>query len=265
MRFTRPLLILATLQILYGQTDSLHFEVASVRMTEAKSNADRSEFTGGPGTRSPELVRARNQPLRYFIEVAYAVELDQIEGPTWINTQRYDIAAKVPANATKEQFRIMLQELLAERFQVVLHHAMRIKPIYQLVLAPGGHKLKPSTSLVSMTNQVTTGNHLRLQSNESFDVFVARLRTFLSLSILTGGQTIPATTTRIADETGITGRYEIVLEYSRSTPSGAGDEVGDRPDFFTALREQLGLRMVEAKISVDTIVVDSANRIPTDN
>ena len=76
---------------------------------------------GGPGTPDPGRYTTSNMTLKGLLVSAYDVKAYQITGPAWIETERYDIVAKVPAGATKEQFRVMLQNLLAERFKIELH------------------------------------------------------------------------------------------------------------------------------------------------
>src|ERR1039458_3016198 len=75
---------------------------------------------------------------------AYAVKGYQINGPKWLDSERFDIVAKIPKGATKEQFQLMLQNLLAERFKLTLHHETKELPMYALVVGKGGHKLKES-------------------------------------------------------------------------------------------------------------------------
>ena len=75
---------------------------------------------------------------------AYDVKPYQVSGPDWLDTERYDIAAKVPAGATKEQVNAMWQSLLAERFGVTLHHESKEFQVEELVIGRGGHKLKES-------------------------------------------------------------------------------------------------------------------------
>jgi uncharacterized protein (TIGR03435 family) len=76
---------------------------------------------------------------------AYDIKTYQVNGPVWLNTERYDIVARVPAGATKEQVNVMWQKLLTERFGVVLHHESREFQVEELVIGKGGSKLKETT------------------------------------------------------------------------------------------------------------------------
>jgi uncharacterized protein (TIGR03435 family) len=119
------------------------FEVASVKPSGPRSirNSD-----GGPGTHDPERFSFTGAVLRDLLYRAYGLEdyQQQISGPGWIDTEKYDIAVKIPPGATKEQFRQMLANLLAERFQLKVHHETKQLPVYELVVGKNGPKLKES-------------------------------------------------------------------------------------------------------------------------
>src|SRR5579863_9726560 len=100
---------------------NLSFEVASVRPSAPGARPDPSR----EGTVDAELVTFRNAQLIQIIRVAYGVDFDRISGPAWLYDEKYDIVAKVPPGTTKEQSNVMLQNLLAERFKMALHHVSR--------------------------------------------------------------------------------------------------------------------------------------------
>ncbi len=129
----------------YSQTTP-SFEVASVRPHDPQAN-DSPGRTGGPGTHDPEHYFARGMPLRILLCTAFAAAdcQQQISGPGWIDSEKYDLAANVPPGTTKEQFQKMLQNLLTERFQLVLRQETKILPVYELVIAKNGPKLKESS------------------------------------------------------------------------------------------------------------------------
>jgi uncharacterized protein (TIGR03435 family) len=85
-----------------------------------------------------------NVSLKNILMNAYGVKGYQINGPKWLDSERFDIAAKIPKDTTKEQFKLMLQNLLAERFKLTLHHETKELPMYALVVGKGGAKLKES-------------------------------------------------------------------------------------------------------------------------
>ena len=120
------------------------FEVASVRVTTPANDgrALAMQCNGGPGTSDPERLRCTNAPLMMLICIAYGVQYYQVFGPGWIATDGYDISAKIPAGVTRVQYGQMLQSLIAERFQLVLHHETRNSTAYSLVVAKGGIKIQ---------------------------------------------------------------------------------------------------------------------------
>jgi uncharacterized protein (TIGR03435 family) len=136
--------------MVFGQsTASLpSFEVASVKVAEQpKPDAQGRLFImrgcrGGPGTTDPGTLTCNNTPLRQLLVTAYTLKNYQVEGPAWLDTDGYDIVAKVPAGTTKEDFNLMLQSLLAERFKVAVHRETKSMQVYALSIGKGGPKVK---------------------------------------------------------------------------------------------------------------------------
>jgi bla regulator protein BlaR1 len=147
----RPLLfVLATCSCALAQTadSSLTFDVASVKVT---GGSDAAVFTtregSGASTRpavDPILFTRRRATLASLLPAAYDLRPQQVIGPAWLTSERYDIMARVADCATPQQQLIMLRNLLAERFQVKLHREQRDLPVYDMVIAKGGSKLKQS-------------------------------------------------------------------------------------------------------------------------
>src|SRR4051812_689501 len=100
------------------------FEAASVRPAQTDARA-RSSMRGGPGTSDPGQITYTNVMLMSVLLRAYDVKTYQVTGPDWLSSRRYDITAKIPPGATKEQFNRMLQGLLVDRFHLALHHETR--------------------------------------------------------------------------------------------------------------------------------------------
>src|ERR1700678_430352 len=124
------------------------FEVASVKASVPVPPNGGGYFgspRGGPGTADPTLITWSYATLRALLMTAYDVKTYQLNGPPWLNTERYDIVAKVPAGATKEQVNVMWQKLLAERFGVVLHHESREFEVNELIIDKDGSKLRATT------------------------------------------------------------------------------------------------------------------------
>jgi uncharacterized protein (TIGR03435 family) len=122
----------------------LEFEVASIKpSTLPGRGAIRLGQQGGPGSGDPGRVTYSFSTIQDLIVDAYSVKRSQVlGGPNWLDSERFDIVAKVPAGAPKEQVRIMLQNLLAERFKLALHRETKEMPIYALVVGAKGPKLK---------------------------------------------------------------------------------------------------------------------------
>jgi uncharacterized protein (TIGR03435 family) len=121
------------------------FEVASVKpAAPITGNRIAVMMRGGPGTPDPGQITYSNVTLKNVLTNAYGVKSFQISGPGWLDTERYDIVAKLPRGATKEQFMVMLQNLLAERFQLTLHREKKDLPMYALVVGKNGPRMKES-------------------------------------------------------------------------------------------------------------------------
>src|SRR5579872_3652428 len=121
------------------------FVAASIKPAAPMANGRMMiGMRGGPGTPSPAQMTYNNVSLADILQQAYDVKSYQVSGPDWMSSARFDMVAKVPAGTTKAQSRVMLQNLLAYRFKLVLHHSTKESSIYALVVAKGGPKLKES-------------------------------------------------------------------------------------------------------------------------
>lgn len=204
----------------------------------------------------------------------------QIKGPSWISSERYDVQVKLPAGATKDQVRVMWQNLLAERFGLVSHHESKEFQVEELVVAKTGHKLKesagdPDFALSGQPPQfkdgalLTPGFVLRIMpvANGVNIHAVARAQ---PLSKLTG--TITNVVGRpVLNKTGLSGTYDFALDFnapSLSLPQGPGgveQPAESGPEIGAAVEQQLGLRLVSAKADIDMLIVDKAEKAPTTN
>jgi uncharacterized protein (TIGR03435 family) len=119
------------------------FEVASLKPARSDTRV-RSSMRGGPGTPDAEQITFTNVTLMSVLMRAYDVKNYQVTGPAWLSSERYDIAAKVAPGTAKEQFNLMLQNLVAERFHLALHHETKEFQGYELVVSRSGSKLKIS-------------------------------------------------------------------------------------------------------------------------
>jgi uncharacterized protein (TIGR03435 family) len=125
----------------------LEFEVASIKLSALPGRGViRLGRQGGPGSRDPGRVTYAFSTIRDLIVDAYGVKPSQVSGgPKWLDSERFDIVAKLPEGATKEQVKVMLQNLLTERFKLTLHRETKELPIYALMVDAKGPKLKDST------------------------------------------------------------------------------------------------------------------------
>jgi len=202
-----------------------------------------------------------DRPLLSFIMVAYNLSQKPVVGdPLPGNADLFDLDAKIdPADLpaaplSSRQLANMLQPVLADRFQLRLHHETRIRPVYNIVLAKGGLKLKesvptaPGTPLGSCYH-TSVGNGLRVEHNCTMNDV---------RNILEG-----PSGRYFIDKTGLTGRYDFELHWTPDdTPTDS--QFAGGPSIFTAVQEQLGLRLEPANAPVDVLVIDSAQS-PTVN
>jgi len=138
-------LLIFTCSLAYSQT----FDAASVKPAAPPARDGRGgttfQFaTGGPGTKDTGRIHYPNRTMKALLMNAYDVKSFQITGPAWLDTERFDITATMPADTTQEQFRAMLQHLLAERFKMTVHRETKELPMYSVTLAKGGPKMTES-------------------------------------------------------------------------------------------------------------------------
>jgi len=298
----RSLAGLLVLGFAFGQaTDNLTFEVASVKPAAPPQPGGPVFFgsRGGPGTPDPGQITS-SIDLKNLLMTAYAVKNYQVNGPGWLDTERYDIVAKVPEGATTEQVNVMGQNLLKERFGLVLHHESKEFQVSELVVAKGGSKLKettldpnapppplpsgppPPTKLDKngVPEMNRPGLMMMIQPNAAgggpVGRMVARAQPISGLAGILGNQLDGP----VLDKTGLTGKYDFNLEYmpdlSRMPPPppgfagpapGAPSTEASEPgsNLAAALEQQLGLRLVSNKAKLDVVVVDKAEKTPTEN
>jgi uncharacterized protein (TIGR03435 family) len=287
----------------FGQTaERLVFDVASVKPSPAPDPNGRVFFgppRGGPGSHDPGRITWTNAALRNILMTAYDVQVFQINAPDWLSTARYDIAANVPAGATKEQVNVMWQNLLKERFGLVLHHESKEFQAEALTVAKGGPKLKP-TELDPGAEPFTPvldgppkiGKNGLPEMNGTGLIVTISPSTSGTIARMVGrGLTLPDIAAKlgqqlrhpVVDNTGLTGRYDFTLEYALDLsgnppavlpPGAAGPAVSagtqdsaSEPgsNVNSALEKQLGLKLTGSREKLDVIVVDHAERTPTEN
>jgi uncharacterized protein (TIGR03435 family) len=237
------------------------FEVASVKVspnTPTGRDGGGRGLLGGRGGRgsiqvSPGSLTMRNVTLKNAIRWAYHVSEYQVSGPDWLDSARFNIVARAPAPASEEQVQLMLQHLLADRFKLVLHRQSKEFQVY--VLSPGknGTKLQESTS--------TGEGSIETQANR-MSVVVQRTPLSQMIDMLT-----PLLGAPVMDMTGLKGRYDITVNLAdyMADMQSAGAAADPLSVVKAALEQQLGLKLESRKMPLDVLVVDSAEKTPTEN
>lgn len=257
MKLKRIVLIaMAVCGMLYAQTD---FEVAAVKALPPGGRG--GPMSGGPGSPDPGRFSAQGASLRNLIATAYMVGNDQVTGPDWMGTLMYSVTANVPAGTTGEQFNLMLQRLLAQRFQMTIHHETKTIDSFDLVVAKSGSKLKEAVPAPDTSGPRPGGGGSYGPDGVSLTYNGTRMSFFANDLARRLSQLNPArgAIVRVADKTGLTGIYDIKLHYVRLGDDALG------VDIFGAVESQLGLKLQPTKTTVDLIVVDRAERVPLEN
>jgi uncharacterized protein (TIGR03435 family) len=260
-----------------GGHDGLRFEVASVKPSAKQGMITR--MAGAPGTSDPGRFRATNAELSMLVMRAYGIQYDQLRGPAWMDTTQFDVEANVPPGTTAEQHRKMLQSLLAERFRMQVHHETRVVQVYELTVAKNGPKLKPAAE-GNGTDDFVPGIGPRRMDRDSFPILPPGRPnvacghgqdgshcTFrmLTMGMLVQRLSLPTfVDRRVVDRTGLGGRYDFTLYYSPVSGRPAGSD-NNAPSIEQALQEQLGLKLAPSKASIDVLVIDHAEKVPTGN
>jgi uncharacterized protein (TIGR03435 family) len=233
------------------------FDVSTVKasQTSSRSSSMRSRADGITASGS----------LRRFAEVAYGLRDFQVTGgPDWVNTSTWEVAAKIdppdvaPAktdaaayDAWNERRMERMQSLLAERFGLKCHMTTKELPVYELVLAKGGSKLKETTAEEGKRGSTNVEGQGRKSQATFTGVTTKSLATSLSSE---AGRLV-------LDKTGLTGSYDFTLTWTNDDHSMETEaDAASGPTLFTAVQEQLGLKLEPSKGPVPVLVIDSAER-----
>jgi uncharacterized protein (TIGR03435 family) len=251
----------------------LSFEVASVKPN--KSGTTQANI-GMP----PNGVNLVNMPLRGIIQLFFQINQPSklIGIPDWTATERYDISARAAGPITADERRLMMQALLADRFKLVARRDKREVSVLALMLARNDGKL--GQKLVESKGCIAPGNAAAQGAEPAgAPMPICGPKTGGPGRLLLVGTTMPQFTSLLAlllpgtvvDKTGLTGRYDIDLTYTpdRAIPAGVdipgapADPNG--PSIYTALKEQLGLKLESQKDLEDVLVIDHVERQPSEN
>lgn len=243
------------------------FDVASVRVSGPDSPHGSD---GGPGHRDATRFSCGSCSVYLLVMMAWDAKAYQISGAVPLDKDLYDVIANVPAGATKEEFRVMLQHLLQERLGLRFHIEQRMITGYDLVVARSGFRLKdgepnkipgdgdpdfqfhPNVSTFAAKNSISGGyylTHLVAQREPISEIL----------------QLLADLNTPVADRTGLTGKYSFTLEFTKDIPGATPDAPPPAPSVFTAIQKELGLQLVAQKLPIDVVVVESFNKTPSEN
>ncbi len=261
MRHTRALYVVLAAVALLAQTapKSPVFEVATIKLSP-----------GGPRkiAVAGDRLDFQNVWLKDLVEHAYKVEPFQIQAPRWMGDQRYSVLAKLPAGASTDQIPAMLQALLADRLRLKLHHEKRVQPVYALVVAKGGPKLKRPEDKTADPPPRAGSWTMTLVDSSTVRVNMPRATMQVLTRFLTDMVHRP-----VLDETGLSGEFDIELhakvamvEQTASTSTGPPPPPPPPTSLdVTKGIQELGLRLEPRNASVDFLVVDAAERMPAGN
>jgi uncharacterized protein (TIGR03435 family) len=265
----------------------LEFEVASVRLSQPSgpNRVDVGLRMDGSQAHFGSLT------LKDYIAMAYRVTASRVSGPEWLSSQRFDISAKLPDGATRDQIPQMLRSLLADRFQLKFHHETKELPAYALVLgksplkltktpdaatpdSQGAVNVTASGSIAGVSVDLGNGSYYTFANNQfefkktSIDVVAERLERFLDRPIVNmtalGGNydlTLPLTP---EDYRALLVRSAVNAGVSLPPPALRLLDNGPPVSLFDSL-DQLGLHLDARKLPLDMIVVDNALQTPTEN
>ena len=242
------------------------YDVATIK--PANPNAQG----GGGGMRPNGSFYTKNQSLKNIVCGAYDVMLFQcVGGPAWFESDQYDIEAK-PDSATQEQlqtlgmkqrmqvYQRMEQALFADRLKLKVHYETKQMPIFALVVAKGGLKMHESKEGDTYANGLK-GSDGKAFGRGAFMVGNGKITAQgMSMDAL-AGQLAATTNHIVSNKTGLTGVYDFTLEYSDDVADSSDSTA---PSIFTALQEQLGLKLESAKGPVQVLVIDHVER-PSEN
>jgi uncharacterized protein (TIGR03435 family) len=246
------------------------FEAASLKLSGPQSKRGSE---GGPGTKDPGRFTYGAAGLDDLIVIAYHVDYFQISSKVPLDKRTFDLAATIPPGATRAQFRVMLQSLLAERFHLKAHVEKREFNGYALMVAKTGARLKegaaaPPPHVDGFPDLPANRPGLSSQHTMSGDYLLVRARVRQEPMAQFADWLHIADDQPVVDATGLTGKYDFIFEYTaefKNTTPGTASEPPVAPDLFTALRQQLGLQLVRQKVPLQVVVVESADKLPVDN
>jgi len=229
------------------------FEVATIKPGKPGSPGK------GLGLRDPRTFMTINYSVSDLISFAYKVHVRQITGaPAWLEDEKYDIQATPdpPGMPSTRQIEIMVQKLLAERFKLAFHHDKKELSVFALTVGKTGSKLTASTSNLDVPGLSFRGLGVMNAMNANMSDFTGTMQSLVL-------------DRPVVDQTGLKGRFDFELKWTADDSQFPGlkgqlppprDDVETQPDLFTAIQQQLGLKLEAVKIPVDVLVIDHVEK-----
>jgi uncharacterized protein (TIGR03435 family) len=244
----------ALAQLEHPNPGRFRFEVATVKPNPNPEPVPNIQFTlDGFAARSVTISMVIHQAVGIFDDRLV------VGGPSWINEKRFDIQAKYDpstySNLTLDQRRAMLQDLLQDRFGLVIHHELRDFPLYSLVIAPSGPKLeaaKENDIVVLPTRGAVCSNGSRMGVGR-VEFHGCMMNDLAYTLTIQAGNELGRT---VVDRTGLTGRYNFVLRWTPETNAVPNVQDSDAPWIIGALQKELGLDLKPITGPLDVIVID---------
>lgn len=275
------------------------FELADIH-TSTPTGTQILTGTRGAVIRASGRYEFTNATMVDLIRTAYNVDADKVQGgPSWLESDRFDIIAKAPPKTTPDDAKLMLRSLLADRFKLLVHQDLRPLPSYALSVSKTGHKLKeadgsgqPGCQMTIQQNAPAEQQALQSALQAGSGSVTMRIATFLytchgvtmasfaeQMHTMIVSQTYLGNNP-IGDQTDLKGSWDFDFKYTQKPPAnGASNDqtirtangtvqvtmAGEYISLFDAMEKQLGLKLSPATIPTPVIVVDSAERKPTEN
>lgn len=226
------------------------FEVASVKRGTAAVN-EMHRVMGNNIRSSPGSLTMTSVRLSTALQWAYHMQAPQISGPSWLDSESYDIVAKSGSPVTEDQMRLMLQRLLTERFKLTFHRETKTLPAYVVTIARGGVKF----------SETQEEGEVSLMPDGKSGMMVQRS----SIAYLTD-MAAQALQEPVVDMTGLKGRYDFKMNMASvmagQAPASKEEAFGI---VFKAIEDQLGIKIEPRKVPLEMLVVDHAEKVPIEN
>jgi uncharacterized protein (TIGR03435 family) len=228
--------------VAWSQDSNPEFEVATIKRSDPNYDA-------GQMIRDPRLVAIAHASIQNLMAQAFRIKNFQISGPGWLDTDRFDIIARIPEGATQDQLPAMLQALLRDRFGLAFHKEQRRMIAYVLRPKKGAARSKTLNTPIGDIRTTKGAARLRLSGNLTLPYFAGLLSNMVDRPVV--------------DMTDLEGVYRVDLEWSAD--SATGDESDGSASLSAALQEKLGLYLETRKTLVDQYVIEYVDRVPTEN